>query len=35
MGKAKMYGIKTTYIPNCKTDQKRHKPLHKKGKVKK
>ena len=33
MGKAKMYGMKSTYVPNSKADQKRHK--HKKGKAKK
>lgn len=35
MGKAKMYGMKSTYIPNSKADQKWRKPVHKKGKAKK
>lgn len=27
MAKAKMYGMKTTFIPNSKADQKRNKPF--------
>lgn len=37
MGKAKMYGMNKTFIPNSKADQKRNKlfNVHKKGKGKK
>lgn len=38
MGKAKMYGMNKTFIPNSKADQKRNKPFRgapKKGKAKK
>jgi hypothetical protein len=38
MGKARIYGMKTTYIPNSKADSRRKKPFpgaQKKGKAKK
>ena len=37
MAKARIYGMKTKYIPNSKADKKRNKPfgVHKKGKAKK
>lgn len=38
MGKARIYGLKTKYIPNSKADSRRKKPFtgaHKKGKAKK
>lgn len=34
MGKPKMYGMKTGYIPNAKADMRRHKKVYQRGREK-